>query len=61
MNLGWMERNKSAWNGYISNTQPRFKAILEIFKNQEKRIQELETKVNNLSKNNVVIRVTLDS
>ena len=42
MKLGWMERNKSAWNGFISNTQPRFNVILEIIKNQEKRIQELE-------------------
>jgi hypothetical protein len=50
MKLGWMERNKSAWNGYISNTQPRFNVILEIFKNQEKRIQELEKKINSVGK-----------
>ena len=42
MKLGWMERNKCAWRSFISNTQPRFNVILEIIKNQEKRIQELE-------------------
>lgn len=50
MKLGWIERNKSAWNGFISNTQPRFNVILEIFKNQEKRIQELENKINDVDK-----------
>ena len=50
MKLNWMERNKCLWESYISNTQPRFNVILEIFKNQEKRIQELEKKVNSVDK-----------
>jgi hypothetical protein len=50
MKLGWMERNKCLWESFISNTQPRFNVILEIFKNQEKRIQELEKKINSMDK-----------
>jgi len=60
MKLDWMERNKYYGLGYIENTQPRFNVILEIFKNQEKRIQELEKKVNSVV-NHQVIHATLYS